>query len=238
MIIPVIFEDDYLLLIDKPSGLTVNKSETTRGDTIQDWAVQNIDLSDSKNISRDSDFYKRVGIVHRLDKETSGLLLIAKNPGVFADLQEQFQKRKVKKTYYALVHGEIKPDEGQIRVPIARLPWNRFRFGVMPMGRQSVTRYRLIKSFMLGNQQISLVSLFPQTGRTHQIRVHMSYIGHPVVGDSLYSGRKKSISDRKNVGRLMLHAAKIEFTHPVTLNFVAFTAPIPDDMKRIIGYDY
>jgi len=171
----------------------------------------------------------RAGIVHRIDKETSGILLIAKTPEAFRELQRQFKEREVKKTYLALVHGKLVPEEGEINAPVGRLPWNTERFGVVPGGKEAVTRYKVVKC-----EDISLVELYPETGRTHQIRVHLKYINHPIIGDYLYAGRKTSRDDRAgDAPRVMLHAWKISFIHPDTHKTLAIESPIPDDMKSI-----
>src|SRR3989344_4111887 len=259
MDIKIIYEDEYLLAIDKPSGIIVNRSDTTTDEeTVQDWAERHLEipnyksqisnklqnLNDKSKLGFDAlnlEFTSRAGIVHRLDKETSGILLIAKTPEVFADLQRQFKERKVKKTYIALVHGKVVPEEGEINVPVGRLSFNRKRFGIVAGGREAVTKYKLLSVFssqlsansqpvldssvQKNRQQInqnlktknrepitesySLLELYPKTGRTHQIRVHLKYSGHPVFSDPLYGGRKTSRNDRKVLPRLFLHASKI-----------------------------
>ncbi len=180
------------------------------------------------------DFFNRSGIVHRIDKETSGILLIAKTPEAFGELQRQFKEREVKKTYLALVHGKLVPEEGEIRAPIARLPWNPERFGIVPGGKEAITKYNVYKYYNNYNGY-SVVELSPETGRTHQIRVHLKYVNHPIVGDYLYAGRKTSRGDRVWAPRVMLHAWKISFTHPSSGETLAIEAPIPDDMKKIIN---
>src|SRR5690606_37749976 len=142
-------------------------------------------------------FWERQGVVHRLDKETSGVLLLAKKPEVFVELLRAFREREVKKTYFALVHGVPEVLQGQINAPIGRLPWNRLRFGVLAGGRDAVSSYRVINMYknvevagVYGRHEFALVEVKPHTGRTHQIRVHMQYLGTPIVGDELYCGRK------------------------------------------------
>lgn len=227
MNIETIYEDEDILVINKPSGLTVNRSETTKGDTLQDWLEQQ-----NKQSLRSEDLrVERSGIVHRIDKETSGLLLVAKNLLSFENLQKQFKERVVKKTYIALVHGKISSD-GEVRVPVGRLPWNRKRFGVLAGGREAITRYRVISNLP---EDLSLLELYPETGRTHQIRVHLKYIGHPLFGDELYGGRKTARSDRKILPRLFLHASKISFNHPRTGERVELTSPLPQELQEILG---
>lgn len=213
MDIPILYEDNSLVAINKPAGVVVNRAQSVKEETIEDWARK-----------RNEGSLDRGGVVHRIDKETSGILLIAKTPEAFEKLQRQFKERSVKKTYLALVHGKLVPSQGEIRVPIGRLPWNRQRFGVVPDGKEAVTRYKVIKD--------NLIELYPETGRTHQIRVHLKYINHPVVGDYLYAGRKTARDDRKWAGRVMLHAWKLSCSHPISGKTIALEAPIPDDMIK------
>lgn len=245
MELPILFEDASLLVINKPSGVVVNRAESVQVPTVQEWAEQYLHIPQpTKRIAPPIEqdplvFFDRAGIVHRIDKETSGCLLIAKNPDVFLALQAQFKERTIKKTYLALAHGIISPEEGEIRAPVGRLPWNRERFGIVPGGKDSVTKYRSMKQIthMTGKklEQVSLVELYPETGRTHQIRVHLKYINHPIIGDFQYAGRKTSRSDRQWAPRVMLHAWKIDFLHPVTGVRLAIEAPIPDDMNGIVN---
>lgn len=240
--IPVLFEDSYLLVINKPSGVVVNRAQSVHGVTVQDWAEEKVN---SKQIGVNSEeeriFVERTGIAHRLDKETTGCLLIAKTPTALSSLMLQFKKREVKKAYMAIVHGKLVPSEGEVRAPVGRLPWNRERFGIVPGGKEAVTRYAVHRFWrmVLGKdtQELSLVELFPETGRTHQIRVHLKHINHPIVGDWQYAGRKTARRDRTWAHRVLLHAYRIEFTHPVTQECLAFEAPIPEDMNRIIKSD-
>lgn len=254
MDIPIVFEDDVLLIINKPPGLVVNRAESVKVETVQDWAEEKFSNSQIFKLSNEhTDFVSRAGIVHRIDKETSGLLIIAKTPQAFAELQRQFKERLIHKTYLALAHGKVVPEEGEIRAPVGRLPWNRERFGIVPGGKDSVTKYKVtsvIPAPELGSRErkewipgqarndkaedISLVELYPETGRTHQIRVHMKYINHPLVGDYLYAGRKTSRDDREWAPRCMLHAWKLQLFHPTSNKMLAFEAPIPDDMNTIV----
>lgn len=237
----IIYEDNDLLVINKPSGITVNRSDTTRDEvTVQDWAKNKFSIFHPPaggpfSIDQESDFYKRSGIVHRLDKETSGILLIAKNPDAFVALQAQFKDRTVKKIYHALAHGKITPSRGEIKVPVGRLPWNRKQFGIVAGGREAVTRYQTLKTYTRGKEILTLVELYPETGRTHQIRVHLKYIGYPIVSDFLYSGKKTSRNDRKSLSRVFLHAAKISFSHPRTNKPMEFESPLAKDLSEFIA---
>ncbi len=234
--ISILYEDDALLVIDKPAGMIVNKSDTARyHTTVQEWAEQREGYYMSDTTEEDLIFQSRSGIAHRIDKETSGILLIAKTPSVLLDLMAQFKAGTIKKTYLALTHGKIVPATGEINVPLGRLPWNRKRFGVLPQGRESLTRYQ-VKEYRLfkANKKeeiVSLVEAYPQTGRTHQIRVHFLHIGHPLFADPLYAGRKNMKLDRKYVPRLFLHAHKISFMHPETKKEISIVSDLPEELS-------
>lgn len=245
MDISIIFEDETLLIIDKPAGITVNRAETTiREQTIQDWSEQYLHIEYRSSTIKygesgwnpEDEFYKRGGIVHRLDKETSGILVIAKTPQAFVDLQNQFKQRNVKKTYLALAHGIISPKDGEIHVPVGRLPWNGNRFGIIPGGKESKTLYTVLSYYqeLKTKEKLSLVELYPQSGRTHQIRVHLKYINHPIFSDFLYAGRKTARSDRKILSRVFLHAAKITFTHPKKDTQVSYEAPLTSELSAFL----
>jgi len=177
----------------------------------------------------------RSGIVHRLDKETSGILLIAKSKDVFDELQSQFKERKVNKTYLALVHGKVEPKEGEIKTPVGRLPWNRERFGVLPGGKIAETEYEVLNYFRKGNDQYSYIEFKPKTGRTHQLRIHAKYLGHPIVSDNLYAGRKTVRKDRLWCPRLFLHASAITFTHPFFKKKVVYKSQLPHDLTESLN---
>ncbi len=222
----IVFEDEYLLVLEKPAGWIVNEAQTTKGQLVlQSWLAK-LDYPLAK--SREY----RSGIVHRLDKETSGLMLVAKTSGAFEGLQRAFKERKVQKVYTALVHGVVEPEEGTIEAPVGRLPWRRDRFGVLAGGREATTEYKTIDN---EKQQFTLLELKPKTGRTHQIRIHLKYLGHPIVADEFYAGRKTARNDRKWCPRLFLHASGISFDHPVTGRNMAFKSDLPQDLK--FSYD-
>lgn len=233
----IIFEDDNFLILNKPAGTIVNNADTSRNEyTVQDYISENF-KSLALNSQVDSEFSKRGGIVHRLDKDTSGALIVALNEESFAVLQKQFKERTVRKEYIALVHGKL-VSEGEINVPIGRLPWNRMRFGVIPQGREAYTKFKVISYHYLNvgkqKEEVSLVRVFPQTGRTHQIRVHMQYAGHPIFADNLYGGRKTIARDRKFLQRHFLHASKIQFVSPTSGRVVEFEAPLPLDLQQLV----
>lgn len=237
MTIQIIYEDSDLLIIDKPAGIVVNKSDTTINQTtVQEWTEDKLRFEVSDVENSESDFYKRGGIVHRLDKETSGVLIIAKNVESFEKIQKQFKDRIVKKTYIALAHGKILPEVGEIDVPVGRLPWNRKQFGIFPGGRESKTLYKVVKYYQdtETNEILSFVELYPQSGRTHQIRVHLKYIGHPIFSDFLYAGRKTSKKDRRRIERVFLHAFRISFLHPSKNEEVAFESPLPKSLSDFL----
>ena len=233
----IVFQDDFLLIINKPAGMVVNRAETTKGEeTVQDWLQNNFQFSIFNFQTL------RNGIVHRLDKETSGLLVVAKTKEAFENLQGQFKERKVKKKYLALVHGRVEPKSGVIEASITRSPFNRKKFGVFLGGREAKTRYKTISNFQLtasrdsfgmpiSNEKFTLLELFPETGRTHQIRVHLKFIGHPIVGDEKYAGRKTARADRQWCPRQFLHAAGLSFIHPVSGKRVEFSSKLPSDLQ-------
>jgi 23S rRNA pseudouridine1911/1915/1917 synthase len=228
----IIFEDEYLMVLEKPAGWIVNDASTTKDQPIvQDWLRRNFQFS----IFNFQEL--RNGIVHRLDKETSGLLVVAKTKEAFEGLQRAFKERKINKTYTALVHGIVEPKEGSIEAPVGRLPWRRDRFGVLPGGRGASTAYKTIGNYQLtiSNEKFTLLELKPKTGRTHQIRIHLKFIGHPIVSDEFYAGRKTARNDRKWCPRLFLHASGISFDHPVTGRNMAFRLNLPRDLK--FSYD-
>lgn len=226
----IIFEDDSLLVINKPSGWVVNEANTVKHKKIiQKWIIANI----KSKIVKDYEY--RCGIVHRLDKGTSGVLIIAKDKDSFENLQRQFKERKVKKTYLALVHGKMLEKKGEIEATVGRLPWRRDRFGVISGGRESKTLYKPLKEYKKDGEDFTLVEFKPVTGRTHQIRIHAKHIHHPLVADDFYAGRKRSRADSKWCPRLFLHAAKISFLHPKTGKRVEYEAPLPDDLKAALS---
>ncbi len=254
MTFSVMYEDESVLVLNKPAGVTVNRADTTKNEiTVQEWVEDYLKIpkseipntSQKQNthnqeslecIGSDVEFLHRSGIVHRLDKETSGILLIAKTLTAFENLQKQFKERLVKKTYSALVHGRVLPEEGIINAPVGRQSWNRKRFGVVAGGREALTRYKTIRNITSKTQKetLTLLGLYPETGRTHQIRVHLKYIGYPIFGDPLYAGRKTSRTDRKILSRVFLHASKISFFHPQTEKSVTFESELPNELQQVL----
>lgn len=229
----VVFEDESMIVLNKPSGWIVNESQTTdKRPVIQTWVRENF-----KGTAISNREYRN-GVVHRLDKETSGVLLIAKTIEAMMMLQNQFRERTVQKKYHCLVHGEV-ADTGEwqmINVSVGRLPWNRERFGVLPGGRNSLTYFKPRDLYEdEQGRKFTYVVAKPRTGRTHQIRIHMKHAGHPIVADNFYAGRKTARDDRLWCPRLFLHAAEIEFDHPVSGKRVVFESPLPQDLQAALG---
>jgi 23S rRNA pseudouridine1911/1915/1917 synthase len=249
MDIPILFEDSYLLIVDKPAGIVVNRAGSVSSETVQDWVDSYLSFPLKRDLSKENagsplgsgmtitqdDFFSRSGIVHRIDKETSGILIVAKTESVFLSMQLAFKERTVKKVYCAITHGIIVPPEGEICAPVGRMSWNREHFGIVPGGKDAMTKYAVQGNWFLSHgEKFSFVSLYPETGRTHQIRVHLKYIGHPILGDYLYAGRKTARDDRLWAKRVMLHAKEISFTHPKTGEMLLVKSPIPRDMMDIV----
>lgn len=225
----IIYQDDSFFVVDKPSGWITNSSDTTTSQpVIQKWLEENFEYPIVNNQ------ILRSGIVHRLDKETSGLLVVAKTSDAFEKLQSEFKNREIQKTYIALLHGKVEPKEGKIEAEVGRLPWRRDRFGVVPGGRSSMSEYKVIEFFPGNNAGHSLVEFHPKTGRTHQIRIHSKHIGHAIVADEFYAGRKTARNDRKWCPRLFLHASEIKFIHPETGKELAFKSDLPADLQSVL----
>ena len=205
--LPVIYEDMDIVVVDKPAGLVVHPGAGTHGGTLVEGLLA------TRELPVDDD-PARPGIVHRLDKETTGVLVVAKTRSTLVALKQQFTARAVTKEYIAQVEGTIPEDEGLIDAPIGRDPVHPRRMTVTPRGRVAQTTFRVLARF----PEATLLRVRPHTGRTHQLRVHLHYIGHPVCGDSIYGTPGE---------HLFLHAWWIAFTHPRTGNRVRFSAPIP-----------
>jgi len=225
----IVFQDDDILVINKPSGLVVNRAETVKEKTLQDWTEKKLKVKSAK-LEVNSDFINRSGIVHRLDKDTSGVMVIAKNAQSFIDLQKQFKQRKVIKKYLTLVHGQVEPKIGDIKLPLARNPSDRKKFSVRLEGRKSLTKYKVIKII----SDLSFLEIEPRTGRTHQIRVHLKHIGYPLVSDPIYLGKKRLAEDRQWCSRLFLHAFYLSFIHPRTKKRVEFKIKSAKDLAVAI----
>jgi 23S rRNA pseudouridine1911/1915/1917 synthase len=232
----IIFEDAWFMAVNKPAGWVVNRAESVRDVTIQDWLeTQFAPLYSLPQSLANKTFLDRSGIAHRLDKDTSGVLLVAKNPQSLAKAMDLFKRRKMTKQYTALVHGKVEPKKGFVRLPMARNIYNRAQFSIDPLGKTAHTDYILVAYYLKPdldqhNSNYSLLSLAPKTGRTHQIRVHCKYIGHPLVADALYTSKNQLPIDLTWCPRHFLHAGKLAFVHPETNQEVSFDAPLPEDL--------
>ena len=239
----IIYEDKDLLVINKASGMVVHPAPGHYESTLVNALLSH--CGDSLSGIGD---VKRPGIVHRLDKETSGLMVIAKNDTAHNGLSSQFSsengEKQLKRTYCALIWGCPHPPEGTIVSQLGRHPKNRQKMAVVRdnTGKKAITHYKLKELWGLGPKEelkISLLEYILETGRTHQIRVHSHFVGHPIVGDPLY-GRKSMPSDKicpqeiRDFKRQALHAAELRFIHPITNKIMQFTAPLPDDMSSIL----
>jgi 23S rRNA pseudouridine1911/1915/1917 synthase len=218
--IDVIYEDEQLLVLDKPAGMVIHPAPGHPNGTLV-----NALLAYHPPIVKVGP-PARAGIVHRLDKETSGVLVVAKEEGALEALQAQFANREVEKTYLALVHRRVQPPEGIIEVPVGRHPRDRQKMAARAEGQYARTRYHAVEYF----RDHTLLELHPYTGRTHQIRVHLSWLGHPVVGDSTYGRRDRRLLKHRH----FLHAYRIHFVHPATGEEVACEAPLPAELEDVL----
>jgi 23S rRNA pseudouridine1911/1915/1917 synthase len=224
MDLSVLFEDESVLVLDKAAGVVVHPGAGTGEDTLVHGILHHCQGSLSGIGGKE-----RPGIVHRLDKDTSGVLIIAKTDTAFQSLSEQFAGRSIRKFYTALVRGVPDPGEGTVDAPIGRHPVHRTRMSVREDGRHASTDYSVQEEWGLA----SLVDLQIHTGRTHQIRVHMKHLGHPVLGDSTYG--YKSQEGLPEIPRVMLHASRLEFIHPVEQREIVIKAPLPEDFKAVVN---
>jgi len=229
-VLSIIYEDESILALAKPAGRIVNKAETTKNQiTLQDELEQYFKIKKSEE-----GIGGRAGIVHRLDKETSGILVVAKTEEAFFNLQSQFKQRETAKEYLSLVHGRT-PKEGTINEPVGRISAFGGKFGVVAGGREAQTDYR-VRDYRegVGGEVFSFLDLKPLTGRTHQIRVHLKHLGHPVVSDPLYLSPKRLKEDLKFCPRLFLHAFSLSFSHPTTGARMRFEAELSEDLKQVL----
>jgi 23S rRNA pseudouridine1911/1915/1917 synthase len=216
----IVYEDDSLLLVNKPAGMVVHPAYGHASGTLV-----NALLAHCPQVANVGGL-ERAGIVHRLDKDTSGLIVIAKDEGSRTALQRQFKRRKVTKTYMALVEGQIEPREGVIEAPVGRNKRQRKQMAVVRGGREARTTYRTIETF----PDHTLLEVQPYTGRTHQVRVHLAWLGYPIVGDAIYGHRRQRLLRDRH----FLHAARLTFAHPVTGEVMCFEAPLPPKLERIL----
>ena len=249
----VIYEDADLAVVNKPAGMMVHAGSGQNEDARSRGTLVNALLFRFKKLSATGGDL-RPGIVHRLDKDTSGLIVVAKNDRTHAALAELFASRKIKKSYIALVQGAVERAKGTINASLGRDPMRRTRMTAKPLGdaRTAVSHYEVVKRFANRFGKFTLVKVRIETGRTHQIRVHMASIGHPVVGDTLYGGsgqltdqvasqaatskaaRRKSEPERLKLGRNFLHSARLEFIHPKTEKLLVLEAPLPAELEEFL----
>lgn len=226
----IVFEDDSIIVIHKPAGLVVHPAAGIHSGTLANALAYHFQqLANAGSI--------RPGIVHRLDKDTSGLLVVAKTESAHENLADQFRAREVFKSYVALVYGVVKQESGRIEQPIARDPRNRTRMAIVPGGRGALSIYKIRRSY----DAFTLLDVELKTGRTHQIRVHLSWLKHPVVGDELYgSGRDNNVQDVqvraeiRKLKRQFLHAEQLGFRHPSTGEQMHFTASMPAELTHLL----
>jgi 23S rRNA pseudouridine1911/1915/1917 synthase len=237
----IVFEDQYLAVINKPAGMVVHPGAGVQSGTLANAIAYHFfegvvaaASADGVVLSHQSN---RVGIVHRLDKDTSGLIVVAKSDEIHEALSEQFRERQVYKSYIALVHGATEKDSGTIEAPIGRNKHNRLRMKVATHGRSAISIWKVRQRFT----KFTLLDVEIKTGRTHQIRVHMAYINHPVVGDEIYNeGRDNTIADSnvknaiQSMRRFFLHAEKLAFTHPKTGERLSYRCEMPSELTKLL----
>jgi len=214
--VKVVYEDPDIIVVDKIAGMVVHPTADHTSGTLVNWLLYHV-----KEMAKENDI--RPGIVHRLDKNTSGLLVVGKNLDATENLKKQFASRRVRKKYLALVEGKLSKPFGVVKERIGRHPLSFQRFAVQEEGKEAETDYRVLEDF----EKYTLLAVSPKTGRTHQIRVHLSFLGHPIAGDRLY-GAKKAWQ------RLFLHASSLEFKHPTTGRELKFESPLPTDLQAFL----
>lgn len=220
----IIYEDKNIFVVDKPAGLTVHPAPGHPNHTLV-----NAILAHCPSLAMSNDLV-RPGIVHRLDKDTSGLIVIAKNDFAKAHLVDQFKSHTVTKGYLVLVKGRLSPQQGVIEAPIGRDPYNRQRMAIVETGKEASTQYQVRK--YLSNYTLLEVTL--KTGRTHQIRVHLSAIGYPVVGDTIYGAKRRREITASCLKRQFVHAYRLGFRLPSTNAYQEFTCDLPPELKRVL----
>jgi 23S rRNA pseudouridine1911/1915/1917 synthase len=226
----IVFEDDYLIIVDKPAGLVVHPAAGHA-----DGTLVNALLHHCRGKLSGIGGVQRPGIVHRIDRDTSGLLVVAKTDKAHEGLAKLFAAHDIERRYYAIVSGQPAPPAGIIRTQIGRHPTNRKKMAVLeePKGKHAVTHFRMVEPL----KGAALVECRLETGRTHQVRVHMAHIGHPLIGDTTYNNRQKTFRFGPNQSyftRQALHAASLGFIHPITGEKLAFVSNIPDDIQELL----
>ena len=217
----IIYQDEDIAIINKPQGMTVHAGNGVHGSTLVNALLYHLDsLSGINGVIRP-------GIVHRIDKDTSGLLVVAKNDAAHVSLSEQIKNKTCRRIYLALVEGVVKENDGVIDTFIGRSDKNRTMMAVKPDGRRAVTHYKVIRRY----KDYTLMEFSLETGRTHQIRVHTKYLGHPVVGDPVYGYKTQKF----RLNGQLLHAFRLELTHPKSGERMAFEAPLPDYFRAVLA---
>lgn len=217
----IVYEDSDVIVVNKGQGMIVHPASGVYTGTLVNALLKHCkDLSGINGVTRP-------GIVHRIDKDTSGVLVVAKNDRAHNKLAEQFKDHSMTRSYVALVEGVLKKDEGTIDAALGRHPVERIKIAVVKDGKRAVTHYKVLEKF----KNNTLVECVLETGRTHQIRVHMAYIGHPLVGDPVYGHKKQ----RFNLNGQMLHAQKLGFIHPSTNEYIELKSELPDHFKKILS---
>lgn len=275
MTIPVLFEDADIIVFNKPAGVVVNEAQSTSGITLQEIVREQLDFNipaeswfplvprrfSMKYGTPEEIFAERAGMVHRLDKDTSGIVIFAKNPGSLVHLLAQFRDRTVHKEYQALVHGRLQHTVDTIKLPIGRSPQERQRFQVTVTGRMAETEIIKEREYLMSSEKLlqlveshdlrrgrsdaqinkqyetygeyTLIRCHPKTGRTHQIRVHCSFLQHPLVSDYMYGGKRVQL-DLTWCKRQFLHAASLSLVHPRTEEELTFAAPLAPDLAEAL----
>lgn len=220
------YEDEDLLVVNKPAGMVVHPAPGNHSGTLVNALMYHC----GENLSSINGVI-RPGIVHRIDKDTSGLLMIAKNDKAHASLSQQLAEHSITRRYRAIVYSNIKEAEGTVNSPIGRDPKNRLRNAVTEIhSKHAVTHYKVLERF----GQFTLIEAVLETGRTHQIRVHMAHLRHPLLGDALYGPAKSKAADKLRVKRQMLHAGVLGFVHPATNEYMEFESPLPEDFRNTL----
>ncbi|MBI4164995.1 MAG: RluA family pseudouridine synthase [Acidobacteria bacterium] len=226
----IVYEDEDLVVVDKPAGMVVHVGAGVKSGTLVNALLHHVGSLSAAGGAL------RPGIVHRLDKMTSGLVIVAKNDATHRALAAQFKSREIHKTYLALVHGRVSKDSGEIARPVGRDPVRRVRMRAGGLtSRDALTRYRVVKRF----PHFTLLEAMPLTGRTHQIRVHLASIGHPVVGDTLYGAPGKlrlNGKEEPTLERTFLHAAALQFSHPRSRESLALISPLPSQLEDFLAH--
>ncbi len=241
----IVYEDEHLIVINKNAGMVVHPGIGNMNGTMANalafkFQIPNSELQIDQAADEQSNIQhlkSKIGIVHRLDKNTSGLIVVAKDETTHESLAQQFHDRKVYKSYVALVHGSIRRESGKIEEKIGRDKWNRMKMTIHKNGRHALSLWNVRRRF----EKFTLLDVEIKTGRTHQIRVHLAFLNHPVVGDETYNeGRDNTIADVKirqainGLNRFFLHAEKLSFTHPKTFEKMSFYSPLPQDLADLL----